>query len=45
MRLSKAAFGEVFRENALIQLAALTAGMDLLVVILALILFPYLWKD
>ncbi|MFM7709402.1 MAG: heme exporter protein CcmB [Ferruginibacter sp.] len=45
MRLSKAAFGEVFRENALIQLAALTAGMDLLVVILAIILFPYLWKD
>ena len=45
MRLSKAAFGEVFRENALIQLAVLTAGMDLLVVILAIILFPYLWKD
>ena len=45
MRLSKAAFGEVFRENALLQLAALTAGMDLLVVILAMILFPYLWKD
>lgn len=45
MRLSKAAFGEVFRENALLQLAALTAGMDLLVVVLAIILFPYLWKD
>lgn len=45
MRLSRAAFGEIFREGALWQLAGLTAGLDLLVVILAIILFPYLWKD
>ena len=45
MRLSKAAFGEVFREGALWQLAGLTIGMDLIVIVLAVILFPYLWKD
>jgi heme exporter protein B len=45
MRLSKAAFAEVFREGALVQLASLTGLMDLLVIILAVILFPYLWKD
>jgi heme exporter protein B len=45
MRLSKAAFAEVFREGALWQIAGLTAGMDLLVIVLAMILFPYLWKD
>ena len=45
MRLSKAAFAEVFREGAVLQLAGLTGLMDLLVIILAVILFPYLWKD
>lgn len=45
MRLSKTAFAEVFREGAVLQLAGLTGLMDLLVIILAVILFPYLWKD
>lgn len=45
MRLSKAAFSEVFREGAVLQLAGLIGLMDLLVIILAVILFPYLWKD
>ena len=45
MRLSKAAFAEVFREGAVLQLAGLIGLMDLLVIILAVILFPYLWKD
>ncbi len=45
MRLSRAAFGEIFREGALWQLAGLTAGLDILVVVMAIILFPYLWKD
>ena len=45
MRLSKAAFAEVFREGAVWQLAGLTGLMDLLVIALAVILFPYLWKD
>ncbi len=45
MRLSKAAFAEVFREGAVLQLVGLTCLMDLMVVVLAIILFPYLWKD
>jgi heme exporter protein B len=45
LRLSKAAFGEVFREGALFQLTVLTLGMDILVVFLSLILFPFLWKE
>jgi heme exporter protein B len=45
MRLSKAAFAEVFKEGAIMQLAGLIAGLDVLVIALAVILFPYLWKD
>ncbi|HMI78289.1 MAG TPA: heme exporter protein CcmB [Ferruginibacter sp.] len=45
MRLSKAAFAEVFREGAIWQLAGLITGLDVLVIALAVILFPYLWKD
>jgi heme exporter protein B len=45
MRLSKAAFAEVFREGAVLKLMAMIAGLDILVIALAVILFPYLWKD
>jgi len=45
MRLSKAAFAEVFREGALLQLSGLIVGLDILVIAMAVILFPYLWKD
>ncbi|MBU3714360.1 MAG: cytochrome C biogenesis protein [Ferruginibacter sp.] len=45
MKMSKAAFAEVFKEGAFMQLAGLTCLMDALVFIMALILFPYLWKD
>jgi heme exporter protein B len=45
MRLSKTAFAEVFKEGAVLQLSALIVGLDLLVVALAVILFPYLWKE
>lgn len=45
MRLSKAAFAEVFRPGAMMQLTGLVTLMDVLVVILAVILFPFLWKD
>jgi heme exporter protein B len=45
MRLSQAAFGEVFRDGALLQISLLTAGLDALVIALAVILFPFLWKD
>ena len=45
MRLSKAAFSEVFRAGAVMQLSGLIGLMDLLVIVLAVILFPYLWKE
>jgi heme exporter protein B len=45
MRLSQSAFAEVFREGALLQIAGLIFLLDLLVIVLAVILFPFLWKD
>lgn len=45
MRLSKSAMGEVFREGALLQISLLLTGLDVLVVVLAVVLFPFLWKD
>lgn len=45
MRLSKTAFGEVFKEGAVWQLCGLVVGLDVLIIGLAIILFPYLWKD
>ncbi len=45
MKLSKSAFGEIFREGALLQMSLLLLGFDLMVIILAVILFPFLWKD
>ncbi|MEP6846979.1 MAG: heme exporter protein CcmB [Panacibacter sp.] len=45
MKLSKSAFGEIFREGALLQMSLLLLGFDLMVITLAVILFPFLWKD
>lgn len=45
VRLSKNAFGEVFKAGAVWQLAGLILGLNVLVIIMAAILFPYLWKD
>ncbi|MGN6604687.1 MAG: heme exporter protein CcmB [Ginsengibacter sp.] len=45
IRLSKAAYGEVFREGALFQITLLLFGLDLLVIVLSVVLFPFLWKD
>jgi len=45
MKLSKAAFGEVFRGGATLQLVGITTMLDILVITLAIILFPYLWKE
>jgi len=45
MRLSKAAFAEIFRDGAILQLTGLIGLMDLLVIVLAIILFPFLWKE
>jgi heme exporter protein B len=45
MKISKTAFAEVFKQGAVLQLAGLITGLDVLVVIMAMVLFPYLWKD
>jgi heme exporter protein B len=45
IRLSKTAFAEVFKAGAVLQLSSLIIGLDVLVVALAIILFPFLWKD
>lgn len=45
IRLSKSAFGEVFREGAILQITLLLIGLDVLVVVLSIVLFPFLWKD
>ena len=45
MRLSKTAFAEVFKEGAVLQLVGLVSLLDVLVIVLSAILFPYLWKD
>jgi heme exporter protein B len=45
IRLSKSAFGEVFREGAVLQITLLLIALDIMVVALSLILFPFLWKD
>ena len=45
MRLSKTAFGEVFRDGAVLQLSLLVVGLDVMVIVLSVILFPFLWKD
>lgn len=44
MTISKTAFASVVLEN-LWQMVLLLIGLDILVVALALILFPFLWKD
>ncbi|MEY3433060.1 MAG: hypothetical protein RL131_996 [Bacteroidota bacterium] len=45
IRLSKTAFAEVFREGVPLQLVLLLVGLDVLIVFLAVILYPFLWKD
>jgi heme exporter protein B len=45
IRLSKSALGEVFREGAVLQISMLLLGLDMLVIVLAIVLFPFLWKD
>jgi heme exporter protein B len=43
MRISNAAFGVV--QTGLTEMILLLAGLDMLVIVLAVILFPFLWKD
>jgi heme exporter protein B len=45
VRLSKMAFAEAFQQGVPLQIAGLLLALDASVVILALILFPFLWKD
>ncbi|MFY7878894.1 MAG: heme exporter protein CcmB [Lacibacter sp.] len=45
IKLSKSAFGEIFRDQAVLQMTLLLCGLDILIVVLSLILFPFLWKD
>jgi heme exporter protein B len=45
VKISKSSFGEVFRDNAVLQMILLLSGLDLMIIILSLILFPFLWKD
>ncbi len=45
IRLSKYAFGEIFRDYALWQMVLLLVALDIMIVALSLILFPFLWKD
>ncbi len=45
IRMSRYAFGEAFREGALLQAAGLVVALDALVLIMAVILYPYLWKE
>jgi len=45
IRLSKTAFAEVFKAGAVWQLASMIIGLDLLIIALAVVLFPFLWKD
>lgn len=45
MRLSKAAFNEVFKEGVVLQLTGLIICLDALIIAMAAVLFPYLWKD
>jgi heme exporter protein B len=45
VRLSRDAFGEVFRVGAVWKITALLLGLDGMIVLLSIILFPFLWKD
>jgi len=45
VRLSKTAFSEVFRDGVPQQLVLLLVSLDILIVFLAVILYPFLWKD
>jgi heme exporter protein B len=43
MRLSNSAFGAL--QGSTGQIILLLAGLDILIIALAVILFPFLWKD
>lgn len=45
IKISKAAFGEVFRDGVVMKMVLLLCGFDVMIIALSLILFPFLWKD
>lgn len=45
IRLSKLAFAETFKEGVVTQVTLLLIALDLGIIILSVILFPFLWKD
>lgn len=45
IRLARSAIGEVFREGALLQMTSLLTGLNVLVCVLAVVLFPFLWRE
>lgn len=45
VRLSKTAFSEIFKNNVPGQVVLLLISLDISVVLLAVILYPFLWKD
>lgn len=45
VRLSKTAFSEIFKEGVPMQMVALLLALNISVVLLAVILYPFLWKD
>jgi heme exporter protein B len=44
MKLANTAFAQVI-QTGLVQIVLLVAGLDILIIALAVILFPFLWKD
>lgn len=44
MKISNIVFADVI-QGGLLQIVLLLAGLDILVIALAIILFPFLWKD
>lgn len=45
VRLSRDAFGEVFRAGAVWKITGVLVGLDGMIIVLSIILFPFLWKD
>lgn len=45
IRISRLTFGEVFREGAVGQMILTLSSLNALVIALALVLFPFLWKE
>jgi heme exporter protein B len=45
VRLSKSAFSEIFKEGVPLQLILLLFALDVLIIFMAVILYPFLWKD